>query len=724
LSKNVFDIEVNGQFLDVPDGSFRYELVNSILTTELYQGDWSFPYDIPDTPLNSKILGYANKLDTDNLSTEFSAWLYIFGIPRYSTKLTVTRGKIRSMTITLTGGIKALPNAEKKLSEIDLGSDYFLGNTQALVLAFAKTAAECGDWQTYGFTFVPFYAPDFYGGKNPNFLGVCNRVNPTTGDILGNSLTTVNNKYNLVPFLFLYYVLDRIFKDASLTPSGSFWTNQELSTLLLFNNYAIEIRPEAGNSRLVVSNEHNLTVAGDKVLFDLGPPNTYDNVNGWDSTTNQYTIQSAGDHALVWEIVYEIDTSGGGGLWPPWMHGGYIEIIYDGSVYDTLDLGWSALGDGEKVKWLHMQPGFSSGDIGKAIHLQYKKSTLPGMSSVFTRIRKGTIFKVIYDATNLPSSTPNVLKYKNHVADMTVGELLAQVKKMGVSFNFDTPGEVIMDTCDSVISSSEVIDVSGDCEKDYDTSMEDRGKGVKIRYEFPEEEKAEIEIDPEVLVGEFFSKDEFPAAAVEGTYAIVTVTNEVYMVGKDGSNLNEWQFAGYNYKSYKIGRGENDLTMQLLPMQMILSTNEGGTTAQNTALMPYYPGLGSSSLFGLGINPFNFRLVFWRGYNQNGGATTPKGGKYILANTGLYGINKNQVGDLCFRLDSPNAIARTTSERLFTALNEGRVMEKNMVLDARSLGKIKSTSRLVVDFNVFLIKNLSIELRRTVAFVKAYLLKI
>lgn len=735
MSNNVFDIEVEGEFIDLPESSFRYEVVNALLTTELYQGDWSFPLDVPDTPKNSRIFGYSNKIDTNNITTEFSAWLYLYGIPRFLCMLNVTRGKIRSFSITLHGGIKALPNVDKKLVEINLGEDYLLGNSQASSLATAKLAAECGDWKVYGFTFVPFYAPNFYAGKNSFFLGVCNRVNSTTGDLIGNSLSTVNNKYNLVAWLFLYYVLDKVFKDAGLEPSGPFWEHAELSKLLLFSNYAIEIRPEAGNTKVLLVNDNNLTVDGDKIDFDLGPKGTYDNAAGWDESINEYIIKAAGWHTFQWQVIYEVVTSGPGGVWPPYMHGGLLEIVLDGVVINTVtsggtegDLGWSELGDGDQVKILTKKLLFSSGDIGKSIYLRYKHSTILFQTAVYIIVKSNssegsTSFSVKIDAASLPSTPPNFVKYKDHVPDLTVGSLLAELKKMGVDFNFDTPGKVIINTADNIINYSEAIDISEDAGKDYDTDMEDRGKGTSISYEFPEEEKADLVLDKNLLVGEFFS-DEQPEPAAEGTYSIVIETNEVYKVVKNGSNLNEWELAGYNYPPFKIGRGENELKMKLAPMQMTIQLNEGGTSHENEAIMPYYPGTGSSSLFGLGINPFEPRLIFYRGPNQNGSVSIPRGGKYVLATTGIYGINRNIVGQMCFRLDSTQAITRTTSGALLNALNEGRVIEKPISLNAVTLAKIKSTSRLVIDFNLFLIKNISIELRRSIAVAKAYLLKL
>lgn len=730
MPRNVFAIEVEGEFIDLPDNaSFRYELINPHFISEVLQGDFSFPYVLPPTDFNCRKFGFASFPETHNRKLDYTGVLYLFGVPKFKIKVQVTRAVNKFIHIVVTAGVATLPNIKKKLSEVDLGEDYILGFKADDIYATAKQAAESGDWTEFGFTFVPFHAPNFYNGLNANFLGVCNRVDSTTGDILANSTVTVNNKYNLVPWLFLHYVLDRIFKECGLTPTGKFWTDPELSKILLFNNFALEQRPENFDTRAKTVSTTNLVADGDRIPFVVGPQGTFDNPLAWDPTAMEYIVKEAGRFNFSIIIDYEVSTSAM--VSPIILKGGSLDFYIDGALIASKEfpLVNTLKSPSEKVGQINdgIDVTFTAGDLGKAVWVEYKKSPGAFQNQTFVIVFVNSEFKALFRPLLgvTPATPPSAIQFKNHVPDITVGELLSELKKLGVTFDFTTGGVVELDTIENKLRSTEIIDVSREAAPNYDLTLESANTGLTFKYDFAEELKADIVFDTTKLIGEYWNFRDIPPAVEEGQFAIVSATNELYESKKaDGETTASWRKIGYYYQPHQYGNGGEEVTLKLLPILMAFATNEGGSSDENEALMPYYTGSGSSPLFGLGNNPFPLMMCFWRGYNEAGHDSVARGGKYILASSDMYGINKNKVGNFSMRLDKNEAILRTLSERFYQALTRGEIIEKDIDLDAITFGKVRNTSLIQVDYNLFWLKSVSIFANKQFAKFKAYLLKL
>jgi hypothetical protein len=718
---SIIDIEVNGELIDLSESSIRLEKVNHLFVTEVYQGDYSFPFECPATEKNLRIFGFANLIDISNRIIDYEAYIRIYGIPQGKSKLKVSRGRKRGLTIVLSSGIKALKNSDKKIAELNLFPDYVLGNTQAAVMSKAKFISQQGNWSTYGFTFVPFKQTDFYNGTNPTFCGVVNRVDSTTGNISANSLTS-GNAYTIVPWFFLFYILDKIFKAESLTPSGTFWDNDELKKILLYNNYALDGNPVDTNTKVISTANQSFNAAFQVVQFLKGPTGSFDNIGGWNNSTFNYVIIKAGvfyiDIELQTEIVNLVSYMG------PYFSPTFW-LVYNG--VDVASFSFYGPPGTIQTKNLSFTLNATVGDIGKQLHLRFHLpvGATPYPSTVI-KVLPNSFFAVTEDTLAPINLFDTRVVFKNHAPDITVSELLAEVKKLGVSIDIDFQnGKIAMEMVDQIVNSEQIKDWSKYASNDYSLSFENKGKGVTIGYEFKDEEKSEIVIDPAKFKGEYFTFEDLPNPSKQGNYAIVTLTNKVYQVVKVGSSsYNTWQEIGNNYAPYVYGAGESVLKCRLAPMLMCVSTNESGSTDENTALMPEYIGIGSSALFGLGVNPYSLKIVFYRGINQMGPSVVQKGGIYSLASSTIHGINKNVVGEYGFRLDNTTGIIRKLCERFYIAMTNAEEVERDLSLDAKEIISVKSTSKINIDFNVFLIKNLTTSITKNVARVKGVFLKL
>jgi len=706
-----FDIEVNGSFIDLSDASVRLEKVNPAFISDLYQGNYSFPFNAPATEKNLKTFGFANYIDVSNRVTDYDCYVYLFGIPYQKAKLRITKGKKRSFSIVVSEGIKALKNADKKLSEIDLGDDIILGTTPTTKGGAVFNIASNQNWANSPITFVPFYAPGFYDGNNSDFNGVVNRQDSVNGAFYTNTITSGNNEC-LVPFIYFFWLLNRIFELEGLTPGGSFWSNPEYSKLLLFNNLALDAGTEDSNTFVKPASQYTYNAFSD-ISFQLGPEGTYDNLQAWQAP--QYIIKKTGLYQFDFFldiIMYQVPGQTNYAI--------QFGVQYDSQVPVSV---WFDTSTQVFSKNFSLTINAGPGDVGKYVVLTYLKNNIAVTVPNPLFAVKTSSYVLVTELSSTPINThADRVILKNHMPDWTVGEFLKEVKNLGVNFDFDfMNGKVNMDTVKNLLEDSTVEDWTGNAAPDYEMSLEEKGNGFTVEYEFNDTETI-VKKDESRFIGEYITRSDFPSPTSKYQQAIAKDTNTIYQVTDSGAQV--WTSQGFNYSPHIIGRGTSGHKCKLAPMMMANANLTGGTADQNSALLPYMPGKGSSPMFGIGLNNNFFRLVFLRGENQIGPVPVQKGGVYLYASTGIYGINKNIVGNYSFRLDNTTGILRRNIDKLYTAINEGALVEKELFLDAKQVLTVKASSKRMIDYNLYFIKSLSISIRNKISKVKAILLKL
>ncbi|AWW32450.1 hypothetical protein DN752_21145 [Echinicola strongylocentroti] len=88
-------------------------------------------------------------------------------------------------------------------------------------------------------TFFTIKHPNFYGDRNPDYEGYVNLYNSAESRFYSNELDGGGlNKYNMVPFPFLLYVLDRVFKELGYFGiSGDWTTDPNIQRVVMYNDY-------------------------------------------------------------------------------------------------------------------------------------------------------------------------------------------------------------------------------------------------------------------------------------------------------------------------------------------------------------------------------------------------------------------------------------------------------------------------------------------------------
>ena len=74
----MIEVEINNSFLDLGESTIRLEKNNASFITELFQGDYSFPFIIPATENNLRILGFVNTIELINRTIQLDGHLWLF----------------------------------------------------------------------------------------------------------------------------------------------------------------------------------------------------------------------------------------------------------------------------------------------------------------------------------------------------------------------------------------------------------------------------------------------------------------------------------------------------------------------------------------------------------------------------------------------------------------------------------------------------------------------
>lgn len=701
-------IEVNNTFLELGDESVRFEKINPSFITDLFQGDFSFPFTVTDTDTNLKALGFSNVIELVNRTVSIDCYIWMFGIPYTQAKIIVSAGTKRTIKINIAGGVKAMKIADKNLQDLHYGADYNLGlNTDAIILTAKNISLET-DYTVYGFTFVPHKNEDFYGTSNPDFSGIINRQDSTNGNFLKNSVT-IGNKHALVPWLYLFFILKTIFEEEGLIPDGDFWNDPEMHKVLLYNNYALDSPNNDDNCYVKAGSEiaYNTTT---RLKLYKGPPTTFDAAGAWSNSNFEYTIQQAGDIVIDVLINAYTDTRATYyfGVYEPHFNL-YIDTVLCGQViFPSQTYGESSIS-------LTYSYTASIGDIGKKIYLVNKVDPifLPLTGLIFNV--HASSYMLITNSSELINIYSNKVSFKNHVKDITVAEFLSELKNLGIALDFDyNNGLVKLNYDKNYINAKDCDDWTGLATDDYELNFEDKNKGFKVNYNFGSADKM-VETNFKTYLksnfkGEFKTLNQIPSPSGIGFIVAITNSNQLYISAPNATTGIGyiWKYFSDYYYDIVLGNGEKEYKIKIAPMFMDFADNEGGTSQQNRCLIPISKQSGSSQMYGIGLSDFDLRFVFLRGVNQLNSLTSPQGGVYVYAGTSQYGINGNYVGNYEFNLNSKKGLIDIFILDFLKALTNADIVERDILLNELGILKFNVKNKVSLDGSNYLIKSLSI----------------
>ncbi len=217
-----------GKQIDVDVKALRF----NITLSNPYFGNLSsfvFNFSVPATALNCSLFKHPNRLNRLNRSSfKQPGQIIVDGVELASGTWTLKTFTEQSLELSfsfiadqilsaLSG--KLLPD----LFDIPISTDNIIHHVQNTVL---KTYPDTN------YQFPTIYAPDFYSGENPAFFGYLNNFEGIFVDDI--------NSNTIVPMLYLFYIVRRIFHFAGFNVSGKIFNDELLQKALIFNNHSLD----------------------------------------------------------------------------------------------------------------------------------------------------------------------------------------------------------------------------------------------------------------------------------------------------------------------------------------------------------------------------------------------------------------------------------------------------------------------------------------------------
>ncbi len=267
----MFSVRIGGENLNLKKGSkVSLELNNPMFNEELIEGSFTYPFELDMSGHNIRLTNFRNMIQNKRrLEEPIDCYLDIHGNPYKAAKLRLDYSSSERMTGFLqvdSGSVADVLNT-RKLAEVNLGGERFIGNNYATKLAhFSSKAPLFGIVDQY--CFFPIFHPNFYGqgddSKNPAFTATSKTVNMFyAGAFLSNPDSFgvgTRLEYSFVPFPSLFYVLKQCCKSLGYVPTGSLFDDLEMQGAVIYNTKAIDRIGPGPDSGLINYHQDNINL--------------------------------------------------------------------------------------------------------------------------------------------------------------------------------------------------------------------------------------------------------------------------------------------------------------------------------------------------------------------------------------------------------------------------------------------------------------------------------
>ncbi len=319
----------------------------------------------------------------------------------------------------------------------------------------------------------------------------------------------------------------------------------------------------------------------------------------------------------------------------------------------------------------------------------------------------------------------NIVTIKNHVPDMTLAELLNELKKFAqLDFTYDyINNKIVINYIETILRKPPGLDISTKLGKNYELLFDDKNKGYIVGYNFGSSDnlvKDNFKVyDSTRLVGSFNSLDDLPVPVSAGNFAIVKSTNKV-MVSQETDFSFTWIEYTDNYYDIQTGNGETEVKTMLAPMLMMEAQNETNISPDpiNTrSLIPSISEPGSSPIFDLGENPPSLRIVFMRGMNVSGG-------QYVCASSTNYDQLGVSNGNHTLKMNDSDGLFKKLHEKIINALTTADMVERELLADINLLTDPRLKGKVSAGNMFWILHSITASIGRTIKVSKSKWLKL
>lgn len=611
-------IKIGENSLVLPrDLRLRFELVNSAFDFDTIPAGLVWNFDLPAEE-NANVLDYAHFIDIKTKRRAYDATVIINGKEIIGKLVTQKTGSVRYSCSFIINGFP-VDALEQKLPELFTDGVSFQAAEIYETMKDHANSTVTQTWPAVNYNFPMYKNTVFYGSENPTFQDIVNAWNQGTQSFEVNDINEVNyNEFSLSPWLYLCYVVKTTFEALGYTATGSFFQDELMKKVLLYNNYALDRLNEFFRGSFAGSETFDLPMPNDSAVIPIDdvvtPPNT--DPNGLlDVITHEYTVDEAGWYRISANIVMSVNS--GNPL------DAAFELYLDSVFYDGI------LND----PYLNGPYEFQVADIGKKLTLRVvtQSSNNVTVTAAMLYILKGHSPKHNIYAREI--------NYRNHVPDIAVRDFIVALRKFpGLRIDFNPAGKTVELDFVKNIFTAKIDNWTENAAKHYDVDTND-GSGITLGWNFDGDAQNDdnfIDLTSFIKVGDYATSDDLPEPTGLNYYALVLNTNKIYIVVYNVSNDLEWQLLCDNYYDRVVGDGATEIRSDFSPMLM---------SGLNTVIIPQIEQTGSAPAFTTGINAFPLKLAIWHGLQAG------FGGDYPLASSCNRDYNGDMIGDYTLRFD-------------------------------------------------------------------------
>lgn len=239
-------INIAGEFLDLSPGTTAIlERTSPFFDTESLTGEYTFPFTLPYTPKNARLLGLVNHFYTKRIKIRISARLYDNNNFAYSGQLVIDTASLDVNDITKSSingffvlGVSSFFQEikNKKLKELQLGG--------ARVFAWTNNdplSPDSGFWRhihdtldgLMQYSFAPIRNSMWAGNDEDGTPDWMNKPN------VDGTIAYEDNAVTLAPQISLQYILEQACAEQGWRFDGSFMGTEQWKTLFMPSFYAV-----------------------------------------------------------------------------------------------------------------------------------------------------------------------------------------------------------------------------------------------------------------------------------------------------------------------------------------------------------------------------------------------------------------------------------------------------------------------------------------------------
>jgi hypothetical protein len=624
-------LEANSEFLEINtrDLSFNITVRSPFFG---YLSSFVYNFTIPYTPRNARIFKFPDRLNRlSKTQATCPGRILIDGLEVASGTWQAQAHGEQFIEVAF---IFVADNFITALDQVQIPDLFDEEITVADIIAHVEDTAENKVYPETEYQFPSVHAPEFYGGKNENFKGIIN--NFESGEFYSNSI--IFNTNTIVPMLYLFAVLNRIWEASGYSAKGKIFEDAMLQKCLLFNNYALDnlhdVRFLGEAENLMVTEADFFVIDWDEVedntnryangLYEIAIEGNYEVIVNMNFTT--------ADKTKVYTYIIQLEHQP--------LAGGNTVTIGDPHT------GTTDFDPIPSVSFVEQANDLGIGTLFVTIKLYEWANSGAGYYDV--EILTGSVIIRKMDELGI-NIFPNTFNLKNHAPKFAAIDFVKMFFEEYQLFPvFDNVSKNIqLLSLNDVISSAQQFNLSEGLIRESIRVEQNTYNGLRLAFDFGDDDdqyftpdRIDYEVDSFADLDDMLIKEHevYFVKSLQAYYQLITV--------KKNETLNtSWAVVSHKSLPYIDGNGADERTLKFAPCMM---RNVETLLDDLPRSMPTVLGQGTSKAYEM-VNDWPLRVMFYAGYGVGATGTTDT---YPFATTTMYDTQGNAVFDYNYNADA------------------------------------------------------------------------